>query len=183
MKHYNDYFWKEGIPYGIKESKDPINDPSPTYKIVMDPYRKHITIEKYLRNCFQSVIYDSNFINFRYLKDETHQHAWEKTIVEETEDIVICHLRDHNDRLLFQERHLFKKGFCYECRALSAHGIQLHVQRMYYKALNDPFNGVILFDQNEHPVMQKFYEFDETLGTFTHLIEAKWNMQQFPISC
>ncbi|HRD54999.1 MAG TPA: hypothetical protein PLC42_01240 [Parachlamydiaceae bacterium] len=180
MKHYQDYFWKEGIPYGIKEVKEPVAASFPTYKIVMDPYRKHISIEKYSQNCFHSVIYDSNFINFRHLKDETH-HAWEKTVVKETEDTVICHLRDHNDRLLFQETHFFKEGLCYKCHAVSSHGFSLLVQRMYYKTLHDPFDGVVLFDQNEHPVMCKEYLFDETASAFTDLIKANWDMQHFAL--
>lgn len=176
--HYQDYFWKEGIPYGIRAAADPQNSEDPTYKIVMDPYRKHISIEKYWQLEFQGIIYDSCLLNFRHLKnDETR--AWQKTTILESLEKTICHLRDQDDRLVFQETYLFDNHLCRECRVDSPHGISLSIQRMYYKTLNDSFNGLILFDQNAHPVIFKHYEWDEQTQEFTDLIEANWNMQHF----
>ncbi len=177
--HYCDYFWKEGIPYGIA-AVDPSTINEPTYKIVMDPYRKHISIEQYQKNVFQKMVYDSAFLNFRHLKNEDHR-AWQKITVSETEEKIVCHLRDQDDRLVFEEIYFFKQDFCYECHAISPHGILISIQRMLYKKLHDPCNGVILFDSNDHPVVFKEYEFDEDAHTFTDLIVAKWNMQNFKV--
>lgn len=174
--HYHDYFWKEGIPYGVKPVEDPLKSLYETYKIVMDPYRKHITIEKYFQGDFTGVIYDSAFLNFRHLKNDTTR-AWQKTIIHEAPNETVCHLRDQDDRLVFKETYRFEQNLCRECHVTSPHDIPLSIQRMYYKTFKDPFNGVVLFDQNKNPVMCKYYEFDENLNEFTELIETKWDMQ------
>lgn len=178
--YYRDYFWKNGIPYGIG-AVDPLSYEEPTYKIVMDPYRKHISIEKYQKNAFQKIIYDSVFLNFRHLKNEDHR-AWQKITVDETDEKVVCHLKDQDDRLVFEEIYFFKGNLCHECHAISPHGILISVQHMLYKKFQDPCNGVILYDSNHHPVVFKEYVFDEDTHAFTDLIEAKWNMQNFEIS-
>lgn len=178
-KHYRDYFWKEGIPYGIGHIEEPSNE-NETYKIVMDPYRKHISIEKYIKNCFESIIYDSLFLNFRHLKNEDHR-AWKKETVSETPEKVICYLSDQDDRLVFKEIYFFNNDLCTECHVASFHNIPISRQRMYYKTYGDPFDGVILFDQNNHPIVFKKYAFDEELREFTDLIETEWNMQDFKV--
>jgi len=178
--HFHDYFWKEGIPYGINPAPDEINSNAETYKIVMDPYRKHITIEKYFKGEFKEIIYDSAFLNFRHLKnDETR--AWQKSTISESREKIVCHLRDQDDRLVFEESYVFESNLCRECQVISPHGIPLSTQRMFYKILQDPYNGVILFDRNNHPVIFKQYEFDEESREFTELIEVNWNMQHFKV--
>lgn len=179
-KHYEDYFWKEGIPYGIRYVENPLSFIHETYKIVMDPYRKHITIEKYLQNNFKDIIYDSKLLNFRILKIEDTR-AWQKIIISETPDKIVCHLRDQDDRLVFIETHYFDNLLCRKCDVISPHDIPISTQRMYYKSFQDSFNGVVLFDKNNRPVCFKNYEFDENLNEFTNLIEAKWDMQHFKV--
>lgn len=179
-KIFRDYFWKEGIPYGIHPIENEATQTNDGYKIVMDPYRKHITIEKYHKGHFHEIIYDSAFLNFRHLKnDETR--AWQKTTISETAEKAVCHLRDQDDRLVFEETYLFTDNLCRECQVISPHGIPLSIQRMYYKKLKDPYNAVILFDRNNHPVIFKQYEFDEESQEFTELIEDNWNMQHFKV--
>ena len=43
-KHYRDYIWKSGIPYGINTVD--VTD-TLSYKIPMDPYRKRIAVEEW----------------------------------------------------------------------------------------------------------------------------------------
>jgi hypothetical protein len=179
-KHYEDYFWKEGIPYGIRHVENPLNFENETYKIVMDPYRKFISVEKYFKQDFVRIIYDSKLLNFRFLKTEDTR-AWQKIITEETSNKVVCQLRDHDDRLVFIETHLFDNSLCRKCDVKSPHDIAISTQRMYYKLLQDPFDGVILFDSENKPVCFKEYEFDENLNEFTNLICAKWDMKDYKI--
>lgn len=173
-KYYRDYRWIDGIPYGI----DPIEEivSMDTYKIVMDPYRKRISIEKYSLGQFFTVIDDSYLLDFRHLK-KPEQTAWQKLPILEEPDQTVCLIRDQDDRVLFLETHLFSKELCRECRVNSPHGIPLSVHRMFYTIYHDPFDGVILYDSNEHPVMMKRYEFDAGLQQYTTLLEEQWNMQ------
>ena len=57
----------------------------------------------------------------------------------------------------------------------------LSVHRMYYTHLGDPFNGVILFDAIDKPVMFKRYEFDNETCQFSNLMEEQWDMESFPL--
>lgn len=172
-KHYRDYVWKEGIPYGIEVVTE---NADLSYKIVMDPYRKRIGIEKYMSHGrFAELIYDSAFLDFRHLKP-AQQLAWQKTILEETPSMVISAIRNQDDRLVLLETYTFEGGYCRQCIARAPHGVCLSRQQMYYTALHDPFNGVVLFDSNEHPVMFKRYASDEASGEFTDLLEEQWDM-------
>lgn len=174
-KNFKDYFWKEGIPYGINVAEESEISSMRTCKIVMDPYRKHISIESYQKGQFFSVIYDSALLDFRHLKQAAHP-AWHKSVVNEDENGVSCLIRNQDDRLLYQETYTFHQNFCRECTVTSVHGIALSTQRMFYKAFGDHFNGVILFDANTHPVMLKQYEVDDSSGEFTKLLKEDWNM-------
>lgn len=174
IKHFHDYIWREGIPYGIGFIEDPSQLHTPTYKIVMDPYRKRISIEKYSKGLFEGIVYDSALLDFRHLK-KPEQMAWEKTTQHDDNGSLICLIRNQDDRLLFFETYLFESELCRECRVKSVHGYPLSTHRMFYTALNDPFNGVILYDCNEHPVMMKRYDINPETGEFTTLLEETWN--------
>lgn len=177
-KYYKDYIWKDGIPYGL----DPIEEITKTdsYKIIMDPYRKRISIESYLKGQFSTIVYDSILLDFRQLR-QPEQTAWQKIPITETPELMVCLIRNEDDRVLFTETHIFVNDLCRECRVSAPHGIPLSLHKMLYKSLGDPFNGVILYDQNEHPVMYKRYEFDEITQQFTTLLEEEWNMADHPI--
>lgn len=168
-KHYRDYFWKEGIPYGL-EARDENNNLEESYKIVMDPYRKRISIEKYFFGQFLTSVYDSALLNFRHL-NQTEQQSWQKMPVKETSDSMECIIRDQDDRVLFIESYTFQQNYCKKCVATSPQGVVLSLQEMHYKILGDSENEVILYDSNKHPVLQKIYDADPVTGEFTTLIK------------
>lgn len=172
-QHYIDYIWKHGLPYGIRPCPpgEPIR--GMTYKIVSDPYHKRNSVEQYFDGNFKSVIYDSVLFDFRQIK-QGEQLSWQKTQISETENTAVCHIRNQDDRLVLIEKYAFTNDRCRECRAFSPQGIPISVQKIYYAALNDPYNGTALFDINEHPVMQKKYKTDESSGEFSELLEEKW---------
>ncbi len=173
-KYYRDYIWKEGIPFGIES----IDKMAPlTYKIAMDPYRKRIAIEIYMLGEFQKIIYDSAFLDFRHLKPAAHI-AWQKCILSEDDDSTVAAIYNQDDRLVLMEKYSFENKFCRSCLATSGHGIPLSLQKMYYKILGDEFNGVLLLDINDHPVMLKSYTTDETSGVFTEVLEELWDGQK-----
>ena len=102
--------------------------------------------------------------------------AWHKLILEETEEKIVCLIRDQNDRLLFEETCTFEKHLCRECRVVSPHGILLSTHKMLYTHLGDPYNGTVLYDTTGRPVMRKSYEANELDGEFTNLLEEVWDM-------
>jgi len=171
-KHYRDYLWKNGFPYGIHpcDSEEGI-----FYKLVADPYNKRVSIEQYEEGAFVKVVYDSALFDFRHLK-LGEQLAWQKTKVLEKDRTIVCHIRNQDDRLLLIEEYLFEQDLCRECRAFSPLGILLSVQKIYYLSLKDKFNEVTLFDSNEHPVMSKEYEFDEESRVFSTLLRENWEI-------
>lgn len=169
-KYYNDYVWKDGIPYGINALND---HTGMAYKIAMDPYRKRIAIESYENKQFRAVIYDSGLLDFRHLKP-AEQTAWQKVTLSESNEKVIAAIYNQDDRLILIETYHFEDRFCRCCISTSGHGIILAEQKIFYKNLGDPFNGVILYDTNQHPVMFKQYENDD-LGEFTDLLEEIWD--------
>lgn len=182
MKQYfKGYRWKNGIPLGkgVIETNQIPNETS--YKIAMDPYRRRITLEKYEKGQFCKIIYDSILLNFRHL-NPTEQMAWEKTIVEETPEKIVSIIRNQDDQVLYFETCHFQEGFCRVCNISSSHGIFLSSHRLYYKTLNDPFNGVVLFDSDNYPVMLKIYERDEGSGNFTKIIEESWDVENHPLA-
>lgn len=177
-KKYRDYFWREGIPYGIDAIDDKTSLPE-SYKIVMDPYRKRISIEKYAFDQFLNTLYDSALLNFRYL-NQIEQQSWQKVPIKESEETIECLIRDQDDRVIFLETYIFQNQICKKCIARSPQGIILSYQEMRYKHLGDPDNEVILYDSNKHPVMKKIYETDPHTFEFTNLIFELRDMQGMP---
>lgn len=172
-KHYEDYFWKGGAPIGLRPLSAPLK--SISYKIPSDPYHKRISIEKYIDGTFSEIIYDSALFNFRHLTP-THQTSWEKTLISEKADQIHCQIRDQDDRLILIEEYIFEKNFCRTCRAYSPLGIHISTQKIFYTLFKEPFNGLILYDKNMHPVMSKRYEWDDELQQFSTLLEEQWEM-------
>lgn len=171
IPYYQDYYWRNGKPVGrnLVDSQDAPQ----AYKIVIDPYFKRISIEKYLKGRFDKVVYDSQFLDFRKLKP-AEQTAWSRELLHEDSTKTVHLMRDHYDRLILIETSLFEGNQCRECRISSIHGVLVSIHRMYYKALGDTFNGVILYDLEEKPVMSKEYEVDPVTGEFTNLIREEW---------
>lgn len=177
FKYFQDYYWKAGKPYGV-EAVDPFQASS-SYKIVADPYYKRISIEKYRYTFFDKIIYDSFLLDFRHLtlKD---QIAWERETLKEEKDRSICLLRNQDDRGVLMETLTFEHNQCRSCSTSSVHGIPLSIHRMYYRSLTDSFDGVVLYDVEERPVMMKTYETNPQTGEFTDLLSEEWNMQTLP---
>lgn len=176
LKHYKNYYWDEGIPKGASpinpEAEDGIN-----YKIVSDPYYKWISIEKYLKNTFQTIVYDSHLFDFRTLRP-TNQIAWQKIPLTET----CSHIKNQDDRTILFEHYSFIGNRCWKCSIISSHGIPVSTQRVFWKALGDPVDGVALFDQEARPVMYKLYTVDSESSEFSDLTEEKWKMQYEDLS-
>lgn len=176
-EHYSDYVWKNGLPYGILKCDDESYKIGTTYKIASDPYHKRVSIEQYRDGSFFGVVYDSALFDFRHLK-LGEQLAWQKTAINETEHSALCHIRNQDDRLILLEEYRFESDLCRECRAFTPFGALLSVQKISYKILKDNFDGVILYDSNDHAVMMKHYEFDEELKEFTQLVKEEWALSK-----
>ena len=176
-KYYKDYYWKDGLPQGIQHIPEEIAKEGVSYKIPSDPYHRRLCIEKYNGESFVEVVYDSALFNFRHLHP-VHQTAWQKTLIHETDTDSICHIRNQDDRLVLIENYRFEQGLCRECSTTSPHGILVSIQKISYTALGDPFNGVILYDSNDHAVMSKKYQFDVDSQEFTDLLEEQWIMRE-----
>jgi len=144
---------------------------NPCYKIIADPYHKHITIEKYSDNRYQCTIYDSNILDFRTLKP-VHQTGWRR---EETDKGVL--IRDMDDRVIHIEQYEFEQSLCRSCRVFNPHGWQAATHRLFYQSLGDSFNGVILFDTEQKPVLVKKYQVNDQ-NEFTQLLSEDWDMSQ-----
>lgn len=170
-KFFKDYVWKDGIPYGIQPTNENLSGNS--YKIVMDPYRKRISIENYLDGLFSHIVYDSYLLNFRHLNPAS-QTAWQKELLPSGAALI----RDQDDRIVFKETYVFEGDLCRECHVTSPHGVQLSIHKMYYKKFDDAFDGVILYDKNDRPVMQKTYAIDPESGQFTELLSEDWNLNK-----
>lgn len=177
IHHYEGYYWKMGKPYG-KNIVD-ANESNISYKIVPDPYFRRFSVEKYIHGRFDKIIYDSYLLDFRHLKP-IDQMAWQKESLEETENSARSLLRNGDDRAILIENYQFEKNLCRSCIVYSIHGLQLATNRMYYKSLKDPFNGVVVYDLENRPVMMKTYEVDDSTGEFTNLLVEEWNMQEIP---
>lgn len=173
--HYLDYYWKSGKPYG-KGKTNPFESPV-SYKIIADPYYKRISVEKYSFLTFDTVIYDSLLLDFRHLtlKD---QIAWERITLKEENNKTTSLLRDQYDRSLFIEIVTFEGNQSKTCHVRSIHGISLCTHRMFYQEWQDPFNGVILYDNENRRVMQKIYEINLVTKEFTNIIKEEWNMEK-----
>lgn len=172
-RHFSDYYWKNGRPQGISAISSP-HDHSISYKIVIDPYYKRISVEKYRYGIFHQIAYDSLLLDFRKLSPR-EQLAWQRETIEDIDGNVTSTIRDIEDRLILIEQLSFEKGLCRSCKILSPHGVHLSTHRMFYKLLEDSENAVILFDSQEKPCMKKIYQADE-VGEFQELIEEQWDM-------
>lgn len=172
-EYYTDYVWRGGIPYGV--GKMPAAE-GRCYKVPMDPYRKRVAVEEYEGCIFQRVVYDSALLDFRLLKPPAEQTAWQKSVISSGADAVVSEIRNQDDRLICVETCYFREGVCVECRISSPFGIPLSVHRMFYRSKGDSFDGVVLYDINDHPIMFKKYEVDAESGEFTTLIEEQWEM-------
>lgn len=170
IKHYRDYYWNEGIPYGLDPLENGQALEGHTYKIIMDPYRKRISIEKYALGRFVTTIYDSALLNFRHI-NPMEQQSWQKELLNESKESMECLIRNQDDRILFIETYFFEKNLCRKCLARSPQGILLSIQQMRYTLLGDEENSVTLFDANDHPVIRKIYEADPIQGEFTTLVK------------
>lgn len=174
IAHFLTYFWKNGKPYGLSPvtpTEAPIS-----YKIIVDPYYKRFSIEKYRFALFDKIVYDSYLLDFRHLKP-LYQTAWQKEELYSDDSSIICLMRNQDDRAILKETHYFEKNRPRICKMSSIHGIFLSTHRILYDDFGDPYNGVILYDSEERPVMIKKYSMDPLTYEFTDLIEEKWDMQ------
>lgn len=165
---YRDYFWKKGIPQGISKVASPLNEPN-VYKIVMDPYMRWISIEKWGLGAFIEMIYDSKLLDFRKLKPQ-EQLAWRKERVTESQLQVTSLLYNEDDRLVFKEVAFFEGTKVRRCHFLTLFNILVARHELFYKELSDECDGVILYDRNNHPVMKRLYTDWETLS----ISEESW---------
>lgn len=173
--YYRDYEWKEGVPRGkgILTLEDVVTQPS-AYKIVSDPYRKRISVEKYKNGLFETIIYDSQQLNFSTLRQEGRASTWQKETISEKDDQVRAIIRDHDDRIILIETQNFVKGYCRECQIHSPSGMLLSIHKLSYTAFGDLFDGVVLYDSQNRMVMTKKYEIDQPTGQFTKLLVEQW---------
>lgn len=175
MLHYSDYYWKKGIPQGIKALKnDPAELRGRSYRIVTDPYFIRYSIEIYDDGIFQGMAYDSALLDFRNLSP-AQQAPWRREELRSEGDRESALIYDQNDRIILKEVYRFEEGLCRECLAYSPHGILVSIQKIYYQKFQDAFDGVILLDTNMHCVVIKHYEADEE-GLFLELIDEVWDM-------
>jgi len=172
---YKDYIWKEGIPHGINRLKEPSN--TFCYRIVVSPYNKHISLEKYRGEIFQQTVYDSQSFDFRLLKPES-QVGWKKEVLREKTNSESCLIRDQDDRVVILETYFFENKHCRRCLIQTPLLMHIATQKMYYMILDDNFNGAVLYDTENHPVMFKRYDADAT-GNFTTLLEECWDMKKW----
>lgn len=170
IKNYQDYYWKTGKPYGKGIEEHPHY-----YRILTDPYGKRYSIEKYLDGAFDKIVYDSQLLDFRHLTP-MHQTAWQRERLKEEGNQIHCLLRNQDDRAILFETHYFEENFCVKCEIFSIHRLLVATQRLYYQVKGESFNGVILFDLENRPVMKKTYEWDPETGEFSKLLTEEWNL-------
>lgn len=170
MDSYKEYFWKEGVPIG--KGQVDISIAPLSYKIIADPYRKWISIEKYKEGNFLAVVYDSALFDFRWLK-QPERALWEKIPVKNSPSEAF--IKNHDDRIINRETYTFQKNRCIKALLHSPHGFPVGVQRIFYKECSDPVNGVALYDTEGLIVMCKTYTLDPESGEFDHVIEEEWN--------
>ncbi|NGX58051.1 MAG: hypothetical protein K940chlam3_00952 [Chlamydiae bacterium] len=173
---YQDYLWKNGVPVGTTKLKAP-SEEGPCFKIINDPYHKHYSLELYQNRVYDCTIYDSLILDFRKL-NLTEQTAWRKEVIEQTDKKLVILIRDMDDRVIYMEHHQFEGTFCRACNVYSSHNWLTSVHKLFYQALDDEFNGLVLYDPYEKPIMVKQYAVN-TQQEFTDLKLEEWDMSQW----
>ncbi len=171
-KLYLDYYWSHGVPKGSSVVHEGVPE---AYKIVDDPYHKRYSVERYKDGRFAEVIYDSALLDFRHLKPAAQQ-GWQREEISRTDTVIECLLRNQEDRVVFLEKHSFEGHLCRRCEVYSPHQMLCSVHQMHYTALGDTWDGVILWDRNQHRVMIKRYSVLDN-GEFGELLEECWELK------
>lgn len=150
------------MPIGL----EPIDATSPvSYKIIKDPYKKRISLERYHNGSFEKVIYDSALFDFRKLL-APEQKVWQQSGA--------GLIRDEDDRVILQEQYTFENSLCRIVTLHSPHGVVFACQKMYYTKLGDPFDGAILYDPEETPIFWKKYALEEQTNEWSHVTDQGW---------
>lgn len=173
-RYVADYFWKNGIPYPLSYTEA---EAAISYKIISDPYHKHISIEKYFSGLFSNIVYDSMLLDFRKLQPQWHL-AWQRSLLREDAAESVYLLSDHNDRATFIESCFFEDSVCRKCLIHSTHGTLLSTHCLFYTSLQDSFDGVELYDSEGHLVMRKWYDPIAHEPLFGLLLQEDWNPLQ-----
>lgn len=166
--NYQDYRWKDGIPYGISL---PEKGTIFTYRLFQDPYRKRFSVEEYEKGAFKRVVYDSGSFDFRVLFKE-EDAAWQREILEEDPTVMRSIIRNMEERIILIEEHLYKDGICLGCKLYSPQGVFVGTQTVLDKERGDEFDGVKLEDATGRKVLQKKYAKDPVTGDFGALLES-----------
>ncbi|MBB64432.1 MAG: hypothetical protein CMO81_05155 [Waddliaceae bacterium] len=173
---FSSYYWSDALPYGLnKVRQEEAEVHKHLYKIVSDPYHKHVTIESYLYGCFDRVVYDSLFLDFRHLHPQ-FQTAWEKQTL--SSDTVL--IRDQDDRVRLIEQYRFEEEYCVYCETRSAHGFLISQQEIMHRILGASIDGLLLKDSAGFPVMFKEYSSDKA-GQFIEVQNELWQMRNFSL--
>lgn len=173
-KYFRSYYWDNGRPRGMDVVMSPEGT---TYKVVVDPYYKRYTLERYDGEKFVDIIYDSALYDFRWLKPQ-EQAAWHKETIEETEDQSTCLIRNQDDRVIAVERYSFELGLCRCCEISYPSGQIIATQHIRYTKLGEEEDTVTLMDRLGNPVVIKTYEADEATGEFTNMLSEVWNTKE-----
>jgi len=139
-----DYGWVKGSPRRITEGDN--------FFIRSDPYGKRILIEQYEKGKFLKLIHDSSLLDYRKLNPR-EQLGWSRE--ELSNNRFLLRDREHTPTLI--EEQIYEGERPRECRYYSPHLLYLGHQKIFYEALADPFNGVILYDILGKPVLTKKY--------------------------
>lgn len=167
---YRDYYWKMGKPQGLQRITDDTYRSGTAYKIIVDPYYKRFSVERYHDGSFVELAYDSAVFDFRLLKP-VEQNAWLKESIDEMTSLI----RNQDDRVIIKEVYSFEEGLCRECRTYYPNGELISIQKISYKKLGDAINGVDLFDRSGRLIVHKEYKANDS-GEFTEMLKEEWDM-------
>lgn len=169
--HFQDYFWSNGKPRGVKKTT---KNASLSFRIIVDPYHKRYSVERYHLGHFKDAIYDSNLFDFRHLK-KGEEAGWQREILKETPHQQLALIRNIEERAILIEEAEFQEELCRTCKILSPHGIWIATQKMLHRSLGDDFDGVALLDILDHPILVKHYEKSPKTGEFGKLLDEVWD--------
>lgn len=175
---FQDYFWKEGIPIGLRPRKGVSLLPR-HYKIVTDPYRKRWVVEKYTEGVWEGVIYDSALFDFRRLKIMAEE-PWERETICRTREQETILLRDPEDRLVAREIFSFQGGKQKRWELQSIHGIPICSHTLFSTLWGDSFSGLVLRDREGRMILWKQYELDPNTHAFSKLVRESWDPHHEP---